>query len=444
MHTSTICGPGRGTLLVCLILAGLAGLAGCGDSPTALAAPVIQANPADQSVVAGADAAFSVTAAGTALVYQWQRSTDGGSVFIDLASATSHALTRTAVPIEEDGHLFRVVVGNASGSVLSDPALLTVTPAPVAPAFSAHPSDQSVEAPATATFTVAATGVPTPTLQWQISTGGAFTDLSGATAAEYSTGATAAGDNGSRFRAVATNASGSASSDAATLTVTEPAPALSIVTESPLPSGLTTVPYSVTLAADGGTPPYTWSDPYGSVQTPWSLDATTGVISGTTGFVSLIRWTVRVTDTSDPPQTDEGTFDVTIDLLCDTGLGEATVAGAPSTVGGRFCPERFNPPETTGLVSAVWVETYPYGNGSYYEIVGVHYDAATGQVQYVTFVLHDPTRSLQYMCLLVGTTDRPQCSGVELDVSGGRVRFVDTVVGSGTSSPYTLNGELRY
>jgi hypothetical protein len=42
--------------------------------------------------------------------YQWQGSTDGGVVFADLPGATAAALTRTAVPLADDGHQLRVVV----------------------------------------------------------------------------------------------------------------------------------------------------------------------------------------------------------------------------------------------------------------------------------------------------------------------------------------------
>ena len=58
----------------------------------------------------------------------------------------------------------------------------------------------------TATFTAAASGSPTPTVQWQVSTNGgaSFTDIVGATSTTYSF-TVAAADNGKRFRAVFTN-----------------------------------------------------------------------------------------------------------------------------------------------------------------------------------------------------------------------------------------------
>jgi putative Ig domain-containing protein len=66
-----------------------------------------------------------------------------------------------------------------------------------------------------------------------------------------------------------------------------PAPAppgpLTILTSSPLPAGTTGVPYDVTLAASGGTSPYTWSLAPGSPALPngLALTSSTGRISGT-------------------------------------------------------------------------------------------------------------------------------------------------------------------
>jgi hypothetical protein len=92
--------------------------------------------PADQTMSAPATATFDVTAAGTTLPYQWQVSLDAGVTFNPVAGgpdAPSLAVTDTT--IAQSGQRYRVLVGNSAGSVTSSAALLTVNPAPVAPAF---------------------------------------------------------------------------------------------------------------------------------------------------------------------------------------------------------------------------------------------------------------------------------------------------------------------
>src|SRR2546426_10984163 len=99
-------------------------------------------------------------------------------------------------------------------------AMLTVNS--VAPTITTQPANQTVTAGQTATFTAAATGSPTPTVQWQVSVdGGAnFSNVSGAGATSTTLSfTTALSQNGYRYRAVFTNSAGTATTTAATLTV---------------------------------------------------------------------------------------------------------------------------------------------------------------------------------------------------------------------------------
>jgi len=72
-----------------------------------------------------------------------------------------------------------------------------------------------------ASFTAAASGSPTPTVQWQLSTnaGSTWSDISGATSTSYTTPATTTGMSSYQYHAVFTNSAGTATSSAATLTV---------------------------------------------------------------------------------------------------------------------------------------------------------------------------------------------------------------------------------
>lgn len=92
------------------------------------------------------------------------------------------------------------------------------TPPPaVAPAITSHPASQTVQRGATATFTVSATGTPTPVLQWR--KGG--TALGGQTSSTLALTNVQLTDEGT-YDAVASNSAGSATSNPARLTVLLP------------------------------------------------------------------------------------------------------------------------------------------------------------------------------------------------------------------------------
>lgn len=84
-----------------------------------------------------------------------------------------------------------------------------------------------------------------------------------------------------------------------------------IVTASPLPAGVAGVAYpGATVAATGGTPPYTWSIPSGSLPAGLSLAASTGVISGTPTTAGTSSPTIRATDAA--ARTNDKLFSFTI------------------------------------------------------------------------------------------------------------------------------------
>jgi len=82
------------------------------------------------------------------------------------------------------------------------------------------PSDVVVKAGHRARFTATASGSPTPTVQWLVSSDDTtFVDIPGATTTTLRVPATGA-DNGNQYEAVFSNASGTATTPPATLTVT--------------------------------------------------------------------------------------------------------------------------------------------------------------------------------------------------------------------------------
>ena len=105
------------------------------------------------------------------------------------------------------------------GSSGSQPGTTIISAA--APSITAQPANQTVTAGQTATFSVTAMGTTPFTYQWQKGA----TTIPGATSTSYTTPATTTADSGSQFTVVVTNAIGTATSNAATLTVTAAPPA---------------------------------------------------------------------------------------------------------------------------------------------------------------------------------------------------------------------------
>jgi hypothetical protein len=133
----------------------------------------------------------------------------------------------------------------SSGNLLvGQPSAKQVTVLDRRPTVTGAPTDTTVDHGTSATFTASATGDPAPTLRWQVSGNGGvdWTDVDGATASPYTFTASTA-DTGKKYRVVFTNAAGSATSTAATLTVTLPQLVISTW------PGATAITYGQTLAS---------------------------------------------------------------------------------------------------------------------------------------------------------------------------------------------------
>jgi alpha-tubulin suppressor-like RCC1 family protein len=232
-------GSGGGDAQFTIVIAAFAG-----------AAPVITTNPTSQSITAGSNATFVAAASGNPTpVAQWQQSTDGGATFTNIVGATSTTLQLTAVPASANGNQYRAVFTNTAGSATTSAATLTVSAGPV---ITTNPVDVTVNAGGAAVFTAAASGVPAPTVQWQFSTdgGATFSNVAGATTTTLTVPNALAGQNGTKFRAVYTNASGTATTTAATMTVNFPPS----VTTNPTSQSITAGSNATFVAAASGNP----------------------------------------------------------------------------------------------------------------------------------------------------------------------------------------------
>jgi hypothetical protein len=178
---------------------------------------VIVAQPANQTVAVNSSVTLAAAATGNpAPTVQWQESTDNGTTYSDIAGATADTYSFTA-PSTPAVDLFHAVFSNSTGERDTRAARVTVD---VPPTVSVNPAPQTVDTGGTVTFTVAGTGTPAPSVQWQVShdQGKHFNNIPFADT-DTLTFIARVNQNGDEFRAVFKNPIGSADTSAATLAV---------------------------------------------------------------------------------------------------------------------------------------------------------------------------------------------------------------------------------
>ncbi|NCB92514.1 MAG: hypothetical protein EOM40_08060 [Clostridia bacterium] len=95
----------------------------------------------------------------------------------------------------------------------------TYEPIPTLPGITTQPTDQTVTEGQPATFTVAATGDPAPSYQWQVNDGTGWQNIGSATSASYRIDAAALTSNSYRYRCYISNVAGNITSNEVTLAV---------------------------------------------------------------------------------------------------------------------------------------------------------------------------------------------------------------------------------
>jgi subtilisin-like proprotein convertase family protein len=261
---------------------------------TVNSAPAISGQPASQAICNGNPVTFSVTATGTApLSYQWRK---GG---VNISGETNSTFSIPAVSAS-DAATYTVVITNSCGTTTSNGAVLTIGSAP---SISSHPLSLTRCTGTSATFSVTASGTPTPTYQWRKD----GINISGATSASYTISSVTLASDGI-YDVVVTNTCGNTTSNGATLTVNQ-SPSVNASN-----GGAVCVGETIQLNANATGVNFQWSGPSSftsTLQNPTRSSAVTG-FAGT--------YTVTVTDQNNGC-TSSATTSVTVNSLPTAAAG---------------------------------------------------------------------------------------------------------------------------
>ncbi len=245
--------------------------------------PEITNHPISSVICETGNTSFTVNAGvTTGATYQWQISTNGGTIYTNIsnggiyAGAMNATLSLTAAPLTNNGYLYRVVVGGTcSPAVTSNAALLTVQQAPV---ITVQPSSPTVCEGSAVTLNVTAVGTGL-TYQWQKN----GTDIGGANGPSliFSSVSTADAGNYTVLVKGTCNTTGVLSSTGA-------------VTVNRIPNALAT---DVTICS-GSTTSIAITNPNGVTGTAfnWTVQSSVNVTGALAGSGNVIAQALTVTD----------------------------------------------------------------------------------------------------------------------------------------------------
>jgi PKD repeat protein len=282
-------------------------------------------------------------------------------------------------------------------------------------AITTQPSSQSATVGGNANFSVTASGITTPTYQWR-KAGTAIVGNSTATTSTLTLSNVQASDAGS-YDVVVTNASGSLTSNASTLTVASAAAAPVITNPSLAASGTAGTAFNFTVTASGSPTSYTASP----LPAGLNIATATGAISGTPTTAGTTSVLLGATNASG---TGTATLTITVAAAAASAPVITSATTAPATVGTPFTYVI----AATGSAASYSASPLP---------AGLSISAATGTIS------GTPT-SAGTTSVLLGATNASGTGTATLTITVAAAATSAPVITSATTAPATVSTPFSY
>lgn len=324
-----------------LILIATTLAAGCGGGSSGPGTPVITAATLPSGTTGSAYAGYTFTvASGGVAPFTWSET---GALPPGLSLSATGALTGT--PTIAATYDFTVVVTDSSNPALNgtrpfsikiDNSTIVVSPVSTIPGGVTSYQYPGLQ------FSVASGG--SPPFTWSVTNGALPPGLSLASDGLLSGTPTSAGPY--TFTVSATDSASPAGTGAITVTVNVNDPPPPVITPNLVPATATIgSSYSFQFTASGGHLPLAWAVTSGSPPAGLHLSAT-GVLTGTPTSLVSSPFTVTVTDTASPPQSNSASFTIAVNnppppTINNISLPTATVGSpysAQFTASGGLAP----------------------------------------------------------------------------------------------------------
>jgi hypothetical protein len=269
-------------------------------------------------------------AAGGTTPYTWSKT--GGSLPAGVTLGSSGILSGAATA--SGTFVVQVTVNDTSNPVRSASQYLTL--AVVAPTASLSITTASVangKVNASYASQLAASGGTTP-YAWSLASGSLPSGVTFSASGMISGTPKASGSYTIMSKVTDSESVPQTATKQFSFTVAATASTLAISTTT-VPAGKVKTAYSTTLAATGGTTPYTWSLAAGSLPTGVSLSSS-GTVSGTPTASGTFTFVAEVTDSGSPAQTAQMTYSLSVAATTTGTISISTGSLASGKVGTAY------------------------------------------------------------------------------------------------------------